>query len=143
MVFSGFFLESVARVIKGNTGGNCGAPRGNPVHHPLPYRAMQRQPAGQSGRRLQTGRESSGAASMQRTRAGLQHDTVSERTIPTAHHRSLRIFTVFLNSYFAVSDAERTACPRRDRSKQPKANTGRMTPRGREKGSIFCRFAFA
>lgn len=48
-----------------------------------------------------------------------------------------RIFTVLLNSYFAVNDAERTACPRRDRSKQPKANTGRMTPRGRGKGSIF------
>lgn len=43
----------------------------------------------------------------------------------------------FLPSCFAVNDAERTACPKQARSKQPKANTGRATPRGRGKGSVF------
>lgn len=70
-----FLKESVAGVFKGKAAGDVGAPRGHPFQHPS---AMQRQPAGQSGRsRLPTGRESSRAASVQRTRAGWQHDAVS------------------------------------------------------------------
>lgn len=53
------------------------------------------------------------------------------------------VFSVFLSSYFAVNYAERTACPKQARSKQPKANTGRTMARGRGKGSISCPFTFA
>lgn len=140
-----FFLkESVARFFKGKTRGDVGADRRDPVQHPSPSRAMQRQPAGQlGGARLQAGRESGRAASVQRSGAGWQHDAVSRRQSPHVFAtppplRPERVFSAFfLSSYFAVNDAERTACPKQARSKQRKANTGRTTPRGRGKGSVF------
>lgn len=138
-----FLSESAARVVKGKTGLNVGAPRGDPVQHPLPYRAMQRRPAGQSGRRLQAGRESSRTASVHRTRAGRQHNAVSGERCYRALPEHERASSAFLSSSFAVNDAERTACPSRDRPKRPKANTGPATRRGRGKGSVFYRYAFA
>lgn len=75
-----FFKESVARFFKGKTRGDVRADRRDPVQHPSPSRAMQRQPAGQlGGSRLQTGRESSRAASVQRSGTGWQHNAVSRR----------------------------------------------------------------
>lgn len=138
-----FLLESAARVVKGKTGSNVGAPRGNPVRHPLPYRAMQRQPAGQSGRRLQAGRESNRTASVHRTRAGRQHNAVSGQRCHGLLPEHERAVSAFLSSSFAANDAERTAYPSQDQQKQPKANTGPATRRGRGKGSVFYCYVFA